>query len=87
MMSGKRKSSGRSVAMDDTNGDSIGIYDAENGVDTKVRGNGFSTNIRPYLYFALLRNVFSISTFLANTYSGSVITYGIMLPFWKYRFH
>ena len=49
MMSGKRKSSGRSVAMDDTNGDSIGIYDAENGVDTKVRGNGFSTNIRPYL--------------------------------------
>ena len=47
MMSGKRKSSGRSVAMDDTNGDSIGIYDAENGVDTKVRKCVFlSINIR-----------------------------------------
>ena len=33
--------------MDDTNGDSIGIYDAENGVDTKVRKCGFCPHKYP----------------------------------------
>ena len=37
MMSGKRKSAGRHVAMDDgANGEAIGVWEGENGVETKV---------------------------------------------------
>ena len=38
MMSGKRKSAGRHVAMDDgANGEAIGVWEGENGVETKVK--------------------------------------------------